>query len=205
MPRLSQIRKQQRDTDNTVGKLKSREPSLARKIKYARTIKGMRLQELSRRANLSLSLLSKFETDKAIPSLSNLHRIASALDFKVAWFFRDEIGTAQPLIRRCGRRVRQLKSERTKIEDITPDDGGPSLQILIITIKAGGGPRNILKQTGDVRGYMIEGELELLLDGAKYRLIASDAFNFRSERSHAYRNSGKREGKLVLIFRAALL
>src|SRR5262249_545257 len=106
MPRLSQLRKQQRDTDNAVGKLKSREPLLARKLKYARTIKGIRLQELSRRTALSVSLLSKFETDKAIPSLSNLDRIASALDFKVAWFFRDEIGTAHPLIRRCRRRVR---------------------------------------------------------------------------------------------------
>jgi ribosome-binding protein aMBF1 (putative translation factor) len=45
---------------------------LGRKIKLARTAKGMRLRELAERTELSESLLSKLENDKAIPSLSSL-------------------------------------------------------------------------------------------------------------------------------------
>ena len=60
---------------------------LGRKIKVARMAKGMRLRELAERTDLSESLLSKLENDKAIPSLSSLHRIAAALDTNVSWFF----------------------------------------------------------------------------------------------------------------------
>src|SRR5262245_27315268 len=84
---------------------------LGRKIKLARISKGMRLRELAEHTDLSQGLLSKLENDKAIPSLTSLHRIAAALDTNVSWFFSGDAGHGQIVIRKGERPTIQSKSE----------------------------------------------------------------------------------------------
>jgi transcriptional regulator with XRE-family HTH domain len=172
---------------------------LGRKIKLARTAKGMRLRELAERTELSESLLSKLENDKAIPSLSSLHRIAAALDTNVSWFFSGDTDSGSVVIRRGERPTIRSKSEMATIENIVPYGMGHLLQALIITIEAGGSSQGAREHIGEEAGYIIEGEFELILDGISYRLVAGDSFNFRSERPHAYRNPGKRPTKLIWV------
>jgi transcriptional regulator with XRE-family HTH domain len=93
---------------------------LGRKIKQARTSKGMRLRELAERVELSESLLSKLENEKAIPSLSSLHRIAIALDTNVSWFFSGESDRGQIVTRKGERPTIRSNSERATIENIVP-------------------------------------------------------------------------------------
>lgn len=172
---------------------------LGRKIKLARTAKGMRLRELAERTELSESLLSKLENDKAIPSLSSLHRIAAALDTNVSWFFSGDNNRGQVIIRRGERPTIHSKSELATIENIVPYGVGHLLQALIITIEAGGSSQGAREHIGEEAGYIIEGEFELVLDRISYRLSAGNSFNFRSERPHAYRNPGKRPTKLIWV------
>jgi len=172
---------------------------LGRKIKQARTSKGMRLRELAERAELSESLLSKLENEKAIPSLSSLHRIAIALDTNVSWFFSGESDRGQIVIRKGERPTIRSRSERATIENIVPYGMGHLLQALIITIEPGGSSQGAREHLGEEAGYIIEGEFELILDGSTYRLSAGDSFNFRSERPHAYRNPGNRPTKLIWV------
>jgi transcriptional regulator with XRE-family HTH domain len=172
---------------------------LGRKIKQARMSKGMRLRELAERAELSESLLSKLENEKAIPSLSSLHRIALALDTNVSWFFSGENDRDQIVIRKGERPTIRSKSEFATIENIVPYGMGHLLQALIITIEPGGSSQGAREHLGEEAGYIIEGEFELILDGSTYRLSAGDSFNFRSERPHAYRNPGKRLTKLIWV------
>jgi transcriptional regulator with XRE-family HTH domain len=172
---------------------------LGRKIKQARTSKGMRLRELADRTDLSESLLSKLENDKAVPSLASLHRIATVLDTNVSWFFSGEDNREQIVLRKGERPTIQSRSELATIENIVPYGIGHLLQALIITIKPGGSSQGAREHIGEEAGYVIEGEFELILDGKSYRLSAGDSFNFRSERPHAYRNPGKRATKLIWV------
>ena len=159
----------------------------------------MRLRELAERAELSESLLSKLENEKAIPSLSSLHRIAIALDTNVSWFFSGESDRGQIVIRKGERPTIRSRSELATIENIVPYGVGHLLQALIITIEPGGSSQGAREHLGEEAGYIIEGEFELILDGSSYRLSAGDSFNFRSERPHAYRNPGKRPTKLIWV------
>ncbi len=172
---------------------------LGRKIKQARTSKGMRLRELAQRTELSESLLSKLENDKAIPSLASLHRIAAALDTNVSWFFSDDADHGKIVTRKGERPTIRSRSERATIENIVPYGMGHLLQALIITIEPGGSSQGAREHIGEEAGLIIEGEFELILDGKTYRLSAGDSFNFRSERAHAYRNPGRRPTKLVWV------
>jgi transcriptional regulator with XRE-family HTH domain len=172
---------------------------LGRKIKLARTSKGMRLRELAEHTDLSQGLLSKLENDKAIPSLTSLHRIAAALDTNVSWFFSGDACHGQIVIRKGERPTIRSKSELATIENIVPHGNGHLLQALILTIEPGGSSEGAREHIGEEAGYIIAGDFELILDGTSYRLSAGDSFNFRSERPHAYRNPGKRQTKLIWV------
>jgi transcriptional regulator with XRE-family HTH domain len=172
---------------------------LGRKIRQARTGKNMRLRDLAERCELSESLLSKLENDKAVPSLASLHRIATALDTNVSWFFSGENNYGQVVVRKGDRPTIHSKSELAVIENIVPYGLGHLLQALIITIEPGGSSQGARQHIGEEAGLIIEGEFELILDGEIYRLSAGDSFNFRSERSHAYRNPGMKVTRLIWV------
>jgi transcriptional regulator with XRE-family HTH domain len=172
---------------------------LGRKIKQARLSKGMWLRELADQTELSESLLSKLENDKAVPSLSSLHRIAAALDTNVSWFFTGDEPQGQIVTRKADRPVIRSRSERATTENIVPFGEGHLLQALIITVEPGGGSREDREHRGEEAGYIIDGEFELIVDGKSYRLSPGDSFTFRSERPHAYRNPGKKQTKLIWV------
>lgn len=159
----------------------------------------MRLRDLAERCELPESLLSKLENDKAVSSLATLHRVAMALDTNVSWFFSGENNCGQVVTRKGDRPTIHSKTELAVIENIVPYGMGHPLQALIITIEPGGSNQGARQHIGEEAGLIIEGKFELILDGEIYRLSTGDSFNFRSERSHAYRNPGKRATKLIWV------
>ncbi|MFN8456912.1 MAG: cupin domain-containing protein [Anaerolineae bacterium] len=60
------------------------------KLRAARLQRRMRLRELAEKAEVSPSLLSKIENNKATPSVRSLHSIAEALSLPVYHFFPEE-------------------------------------------------------------------------------------------------------------------
>ena len=46
---------------------------------------------------------------------------------------------------------------------------------------------------------MLEGRLELVVDGVSYTLFPGDAFSFRSELAHSYSNSGAVTARILWV------
>jgi transcriptional regulator with XRE-family HTH domain len=172
---------------------------IGRKVKAARTSKGLRLKELAARSGLSESLISKIENDKTTPSLLTLHRIASALDTNISWLFNDNPTEASPVLRASERRAIHTDKEKATTENFVPFGGSHLMQAFLITLHPGGTSLGTRTHAGEEFGYVMEGELELTVGGKSYRLKAGDSFNFRSERSHAYRNPTKKDVRIVWV------
>ena len=56
-----------------------------------------------------------------------------------------------------------------------------------------------LVHSGEEIGYVLEGEIELTVDGHKYRAKMGDSFHFRSELPHGYRNVGPTPARILWI------
>ena len=162
------------------------------RLRLARRLRGLKLRELADRVGCSESLLSKYETGRAMPSLPMLHRLARELGFNIGWMF-DE-GEGEPgIVFRTGERplialdpLRQ--GEGITLERVVPYDPGHLIQCNIHHIAAGGKSDAPIAHDGEEVGYVIEGTIELDVDGRVYRLSAGDAFVFKSTLPHAYRN-----------------
>jgi len=173
-------------------------------LRRERRLKKLRLKDVAEATGLSVSLISKIETNRVGPSLSTLHLIARALDSSIsALFAMEELPT--PVVRR--RRERPIAG---KVQSISEWDGieaeimvpfaeGRLLEGFVFVMQPGGNSGGVLQHEGEECGYVLEGRLELCVGGEKYSLSRGDSFFFPSTIPHRYRNPGKVTARVVWI------
>lgn len=161
------------------------------KVRHARLLRGLSLRQLADKVGCSVSTLSKIEGQKANPSITMLHRICSALETNMAALFNSDEefsvvtrGQDRPVIQTD--QVR--RGEGIRLERLVPYSAASLLQGNIHVIQPGGGSDHGLQHEGEELGYVIEGDLELIVDGVTYLAGAGDSFFFRSDLPHSYRN-----------------
>lgn len=178
------------------------EESIGRQLHRIRRRAGLSLKAVSERAGCSESLLSKVENGRANPSLSMLHRIVAALGTSMASLF-DTGGNGERVVFRKHERPRiRLDSGSARaivLERLVPEDGDHLLQANIHVVGAGGDSHGTITHEGEELGYVLQGVLELTVDGRAYRVESGDCFVFRSELPHAYRNLGETEARIFWV------
>jgi transcriptional regulator with XRE-family HTH domain len=164
------------------------------RLRLARQIRGMTLKSVADAAGCSESLLSKIENGKATPSLPMLHRLVQALETNIGWMFEDGDGDEGVVFRRGERPLITLdplrQGEGISLERVIPYSNGHLLQCNIHHIETGGESAGPIQHVGEEVGYVLEGDIELMVANSTYKLSAGDSFVFRSELPHHYRNVG---------------
>jgi transcriptional regulator with XRE-family HTH domain len=159
------------------------------KIRYTRRLRGLTLKEVADAAECSESLLSKIENGRADPSLKMLQRLTTALGLTIGQLFAQE-DNAENVVMRAATRVSFETGQHggSRVEPVSPHAAGSLLECHLHHISAGDGSGGELKHEGEEFGYVLEGELELVVDGRRFTAAAGDAFCFRSDRPHSWRN-----------------
>jgi quercetin dioxygenase-like cupin family protein len=147
--------------------------------------------------------LSKIENGRANPSLKMIHRVASALGMPVAGLFLQDTDPDMVVLRKGDRPVlgtdQVRRGEAVQLEALIPSAGNHLLSGYINHIEPGGGGHSALEHEGEEFGYVLEGEIELTVDGRRYLVSVGDSFNFRSNKPHSYRNAGARIARVLWI------
>lgn len=173
------------------------------RLRHLRQLRGMGLRELAKAAGCSPSFLSRVENGVVSPSLSTLHSIVTALDTNIAELFAEE--TAEPeWISRQGRRpVIEMDPARKGtglyLERLIPYAKGHLLQANIHVVAPGGESDGAISHLGQELGYVLEGQLDLTLEGETYRVHTGDSFFFDSQRAHGYRNPGPGTARIIWV------
>ena len=168
---------------------------LGLRLRTARRTKGWTMKQLAASAGCSESLLSKIENGKNLPSLPLLHRLVQVLETNIGWLFGDR-ASQRNIVFRAGQRPvialdPQHRGEGIALERVIPFSEMHLLQCNIHHIAEGGSSAGPIAHEGEEGGYVLAGRIELIVDGRSHRLAAGDAFVFRSDRQHAYRNVGE--------------
>ena len=173
-------------------------------LRRERRLKKLRLKDVADATGLSVSLISKIETNSVGPSLSTLHRIAQALDTSISALFSMEELPAQIVHRQRERPIAgkvQSISEWDGIEAeiMVPFGEGRLLEGFVFVMEPGGNSGGVLQHEGEECGYVLEGRLELCVGSKTYLLGRGDSFFFPSTIPHTYRNPGKVIARVVWI------
>ncbi len=184
-------------------KIHSNPQRLGARLRLARQTRGLTLKALALAADCSESLLSKIENGKASPSLPMLHRLVQALDSNIGWMF-EETDADESVVFRAGKRPLisldpLRRGEGISLERVIPYSPGHLLQCNIHHIDVGGESAGPIQHVGEEVGYVLVGEIELMIAEKTFRLSTGDSFVFNSELAHWYRNVGTERASIFWV------
>jgi transcriptional regulator with XRE-family HTH domain len=176
---------------------------LGTRLRLARQTRGLTLKALADEAHCSESLLSKIENGKASPSLPMLHKLVKVLGTNIGWMFEEADGEEGIVFRAGTRPLISLdplrRGEGISLERIIPYSPGHLLQCNIHHVEEDGESAGPIEHVGEEVGYVIAGEIELIVGDEVFRLNPGDAFVFKSELPHHYRNVGSGRASIFWV------
>lgn len=179
-------------------------PTAGAKLKQLRKLQKLTLKTVSQRVGCSESMLSKIETGRVSPSLQLLARLAEALGTTVAGVFQEEAAVPLFIYREGERPLMQLGAGRppgkqTMLERLVPAAEGRLLNGNVHVVPPGGGSDGTLSHAGEEVGFVVEGFVELTVDGRVVLLGPGSSFFFASRLPHSYRNIGTTTARIVWV------
>lgn len=177
---------------------------IGQKLRHARRIHKLTLRSVADQIGCSESMLSKIETGRVMPSLQMLAKLAEVLGTNIAALFNDEQRMTVTVYQQGQRQVMGLGSKRdhadfTVLERLIPYAEGRLLNANLHVVPAGGGSNGTLSHPGEEVGFVVEGFIELTVDGNPYLLGPGSSFFYQSSLPHSYRNIGTTVARIVWV------
>ncbi|WP_344762695.1 XRE family transcriptional regulator [Actimicrobium antarcticum] len=177
-------------------------PEVGATLQRMRLERGLTLEDLSRAAGVSKSMLSQIEREKANPTIAVAWRLANALGVTIAELLSSET-----------RPVEQISIlEPHETPTLSGDHAGYVLRILgpmslagkyewyELTLVAGGALVSNPHDPGTTEHLtMLHGTVDIEVDGLKKKLKMGGTARYDADKPHAIRNSGKTEAKALLV------
>ncbi|MET0314423.1 MAG: cupin domain-containing protein [Hansschlegelia sp.] len=163
---------------------------VGRRVRALRLERGLSLAAVAERAGVSIGALSQIERGLTSLRVRIIWPLAAALEADPSALIGEDDGEGNDLycVRAGARRSLPVHSEGMSKQLLSPP--GAALTGLSVTVEPGGGTAEAYAHPGHEFGFVTEGEVELTIDAAVYRLRAGDSFAFKSTLPHAFRNPG---------------
>jgi transcriptional regulator with XRE-family HTH domain len=157
-------------------------------IHRIRKEKLLTLKDVARMTNLTESLLSQIENNKAQPSITSLMAISKALNTPIAYFFdQDDSHAKSPVLRSSERPVVHTKSGLTYYL-LSPNVEEVQIEMLYAEYEKGASTEVMHTHSGYECGIVLEGKLEVRLNEDRYVLNRGDSITIPSSQPHDIAN-----------------
>lgn len=166
------------------------------RLREIRERRGLTVRRLAELCDLSPSFISQIERGRTEPTLTRFWRICDVLDVPMSLFFID--GEADELVvRREERRVITFPGSGVLYQSLSAPSA-TNLEVILVEIEPGGAQeRERVTHRGEECGFVLAGELTVLLDDREIHLREGDAVSFDSSHAHRYTNPGDRPSRSV--------
>jgi transcriptional regulator with XRE-family HTH domain len=185
----------------TTAQAASTPPRVGEQIQRLRSERKMTLDELSRAAGVSKSMLSEIERDKANPTIAVAWRLTHALGVSLDSLFAqpkavEAIAVSGP------HEIPTLSGHdaRYQLRVWGPIELAGKFEWYELTLQAGGALVSGAHEPG-TREHLtvLQGAVEIEAAGATRRLKAAETARYVADEPHAIRNAGKSDAKALLV------
>lgn len=174
-------------------------------LRHMRKVQGKTLRSIAERVGCSVSMLSKLELGRATPSLDLLAKLAEEMGTSIAELFGKEAHRPVAIYNAGERPTIDLgegagrDAGLSRLERLIPYEQGRQLNANLHVVPPGGGSAGTLSHTGEEVGFVIEGFIELTIDGQVSLLGPGTSFFFSSVLPHSYRNIGRDTARIIWV------
>ena len=167
------------------------------KIKQMRLQKGLTLEELASRCELTKGFLSQLERDLTSPSIATLGDILEALGTSFSEFFRET--KEEKVVFTQNDFFVDEKEEGYKIHWIVPNTQKNEMEPILVEILPGMETFEVSPSNGEEFGYVIEGRVTLVNGDKEYVLKKGETFYLTGKTFHKLRNDRKTVAKILWV------
>lgn len=173
---------------------------LGQRLKLLRANRGLTIAELAARAGVSGGLISQIERGNSNPSMNTLEKLRAALGANV-WEFQEPIAgpNDSPYVRRVSDRPRITVGTNGFSKELLSPRNNNEMRFMILTLPQGARSTSVLNGPGDKGGYVLEGQVRLIIENEAFILNPGDSFQFPSTASHHVENIAPETARLLWI------
>jgi transcriptional regulator with XRE-family HTH domain len=158
--------------------------TLGADLRALRKARGLTLADLSDRLGRSVGWLSQVERDLSEPSISDLRQITEALGVPMSLLFGHGSAPAheQGYVVRAGARRAMGSGEEGLIEELLSPDLTDDFEVIHSTFRPRSRMQTPAQRPTQEVGYIISGQLDLMIGERRFTVGPGDSFRFRGER-----------------------
>jgi len=162
------------------------------RLRVVRQIYGFTQRELARRAGVTNGAISLIEQNRVSPSISSLKKILDGIPLSLADFFTLNFSPSDSVFFAASELTEIAFGENISFRMVGRKIANRALQMLAETYQPGADTgEEMLRHQGEECGIVISGAL-LVTVGPQERLLQpGDAYYFRSDIPHRFRNTGE--------------
>lgn len=166
------------------------------KIKKLRRQKGLTLEELASRSELTKGFLSQLENNITSPSIDSLDDILEALGSSLSEFFREDkndkivFGKADFFV--------SEKDDHT-IHWIVPNTQKNQMEPILLELAPGGESFELAPHSGEEFGYVLEGSVVLVCDKVRHAVRRGETFYLTGRTFHRLVNEKKTTARVLWV------
>jgi XRE family transcriptional regulator, regulator of sulfur utilization len=177
-------------------------PEVGAALQKQRQKRGLTLDDLSRAAGVSKSMLSQIEREKANPTIAVAWRLANALGIGIEELLSSESREVEA--------IHVLEPHETPtlpglhagyvLRILGPMELAGKYEWYELTLAPEGALVSNPHDPGTTEYLtLLHGAVEVEVDGMKKKLKAGGTARYQADKNHAIRNSGKTEAKALLV------
>lgn len=169
---------------------------IGNKIKSLRLQCSLTQEELADRCNLTKGYISQLENDLTSPSIETLKDILAALGTNFQEFFSE--GTEQKIVHTENDYITKTMPG-IKFTWLIPESQKNMMEPTMVLLKGGKQITQDLPHEGEEFGFVLEGEISIILDKREYRCKKGNSFYYKCDKIHYIVNKGEKTAKILWI------
>ena len=171
------------------------------RIRAIRERRGLSLRSLAKQSGLSVNAISLIERGENSPTVSSLHRLATALEVPITDFF-EQSGGLQAVFVEPDKRM-QAGANGILMESLGIGLRRQQMEPFLITLAPDTGTYDQpVSHAGEEFAYCVAGRVEYCVGNRIYDMTPGCSLLFEATVEHWFRNAGPEPAQLMLVFRA---
>ena len=174
---------------------------IAHRVHTLRQQRGLSLEALAQRCNVSKSMISLIERGESSPTAVVLERLAVGLGVALASLFDDDAAPASPLSRRDAQLQWRDPASGYVRRNLSPPNHPSPLQLVAVELPPGARVMydSVARATElHQQVVVLDGVVEATTGDEVMRLVAGDCLAMRLDRNNGYHNPGRKTARYIV-------
>ncbi len=167
------------------------------KIRRLRKLRGLTIEELADKAELTKGFISQLERNKTVPSVVTLKQILDVLGVDLSSFFSDISEREKNIFTKNDRIIEKI-GKSYRIENLIPKLKYLEMEPLLLTIQTGA-TYSTAYEEDEGFGFVVKGRLECSIEKEKRIINKGDCFYIFFDNQLTLKNLSKKAAEVLLV------